>query len=772
MAGQSRWQRYIDAAVDYQRPGGRAGPEREAAAAGAAGPDRQATPAVAAGSARTSSARPAPTQPASARPARSGNGPGELRTWLRDKRTAAAAGRSGPHFVGNTAQRTDFRLVPAAALVWVTAAAGGWLHPDALGVLCAVLAASSGVLLVVVAVRSRGRATGRTADKTADRTGRRAESRSGCRKDQAERRDGRDEDRADGRAASGQGGAPRSRLATAAVALLLAAVAGSSSAVASVQRHDAELAGAVQAQAPVVAELVVAGAPRRLTSPGRSGLADRWAVSATLTAVGWNSRRIRAAAGVLVIGGPDWARSMPGQRIRTTGKLRQAEPGEVEAAILSVSSAPQTLAAAGALQRGAAALREGLSGAAGRFGGDAGGLLPGMVTGDTSNLDPALETAMKTAGMSHLTAVSGANCSLILGAFLLAARSFRLSRVAAVVVCLAGLAMFVLVVGPDASVLRAALMGAIGLVSLAGGRTGGSLSYLCLAIIGLLLADPALSTGFGFLLSVLATLGIVVAGRPIMSWLPPAVPRWAAAGLAVPFAAQVFCGPAVVLLQPQFATYALVANLAASALVPPVTLLGTIAVPLLPLSPGLAAAPLAAAAVFATGVAGIARFFAGLPGAVLPWPEGPYGMATMALFSVIALTTLRLVLRPAGIVELALAAHAFTVAILDNRPGRERPGTAGRQAAPAGNDRPGATSRREPPEGPAPGLQPPDGQPASARRPGRERPAAGTHRGLVDRPDRGTLRVCKRTSRRNHQWLLPRPNAPGPARRTRPPGAT
>jgi competence protein ComEC len=257
---------------------------------------------------------------------------------------------------------------------------------------------------------------------------------------------------------------------------------------------------------------------------------------------------------------------------------------------------------------------------------------------------------------------------------------------------------------------------------LAGGRTGGSLSYLCLAIIGLLLADPALSTGFGFLLSVLATLGIVVAGRPIMSWLPPAVPRWAAAGLAVPFAAQIFCGPAVVLLQPQFATYALVANLAASALVPPVTLLGTIAVPLLPLSPGLAAAPLAAAAVFATGVAGIARFFAGLPGAVLPWPEGPYGMATMALFSVIALTTLRLVLRPAEIVALALAAHAFTVAILDSRPGREQR-------------------------------------------------AGGTHRGLVDRLDRGTLRVCKRTSRRNHEWLLPRPNAPGPARRTRPPGA-
>ncbi len=171
-------------------------------------------------------------------------------------------------------------------------------------------------------------------------------------------------------------------------------------------------------------------------------------------------------------------------------------------------------------------------------------------------------------------------------------------------------------VGPDASVLRAALMGAIGLVSLSGGRTGRGLSFLCLAVIGLLLADPALGTSFGFLLSVLATLGIVVAGPRIMDWLPPVVPRWLAAGLAVPLSAQLFCGPVIVLLQPQFSSFALLANMVAAPLVAPVTILGTAAVPLVPLAPWAAAVPMAVAGSSPPG-------WPASPGSSRPCPAPP-----------------------------------------------------------------------------------------------------------------------------------------------------
>jgi len=176
------------------------------------------------------------------------------------------------------------------------------------------------------------------------------------------------------------------------------------------------------------------------------------------------------------------------------------------------------------------------------------------------------------------------------------------------------------------SVLRSALMGSIALTSLAGGRSGRGLSFLCLAVIGLLLFDPGLGTSFGFLLSVLATLGIIVLGRRIVDLTPAVVPRWVAAAFAVPLSAQLLCGPVTVLLQPQFSTYALAANVMASPLVAPVTLLGTAAVPLVSHVPWAATALIAVAGTFSSGVAGTARFMAGLPGASLAWPEGVFGL--------------------------------------------------------------------------------------------------------------------------------------------------
>ena len=604
----------------------------------------------------------------------------------------------GPVASGRQRQRrTDLRLVPAVLLVWGTAVAGGWLDPVALAALCAGLAAGAAALLLVSLARRRRLAT-------------------------------------------------RSFRATLAIALLLSCAAGAHSAVASSQRNDGAVAEAVAARSSVVAEIAVAGMPRRLAAPGSSGprssrsggsrsggsgQSGRWAVPAALLVLVFDGRRVEASAKLLVLGGQDWEHAAPGQRFRATGSLKPAGAGEAEAGILAASSAPQLLRTADGWERIPSGLRSGFSAAAAGLPGDASGLLPGMVTGDTGGVDPELAAAMKTVGMTHLTAVSGANCSLVLGALLLAARTLRLPRPVAAVFALAGLGLFVLMVGPDASVLRAALMGAIGLAALAVGRAGRGLSLLCVASTGLLLTDPALATDFGFVLSVLATLGIVVAGRAIMGWLPAAVPRWVAAGLAVPLSAQLFCGPVIVLLQPQFSSYALPANLAAAALVAPVTLLGTAAVPLVPLVPALAALPIALAGTIAAGVAGIARYFAAMPGAVLPWPEGAFGTATMVLFSGLSLAALWLVTHPSAALLLVLKMHDQTTLCL-TRLAQLRPGPPG-------------TARAQ---------------------------ALAGRRGLVVRPRRGTLRVCKPTSRRNQEWLLPKPNAPGPRPRTPPTGAT
>lgn len=407
----------------------------------------------------------------------------------------------------------------------------------------------------------------------------------------------------------------------------------------------------------VVAVAEVAGAPRALAVPGQAGQSERWSVPVWTQDISTGGVLLRTRARLVVMGGRDWGMLVPGQLVRTAGKLRPPDPGREEAGILTASAAPGRSHESPLLQGSAKELRERFVAAASFLAPDPASLLPGMVTGDTSMLDEGLNSAMKSVGMTHLTAVSGANCSLVLGALLLLARSLRLPRAPAAVLAGAGLCLFVVLVGPDASVLRAALMGAVGVISLAGGRTGRGLSFLCLAVIGLLLFDPGLGSSFGFLLSVLATLGIIVLGRRIIDWTPVFIPRWVAAAVAVPLSAQLMCGPVIVLLQPQFSTYALLANVVASPLVAPVTLLGTAAVPLVVLVPWAGTVVIAVAGTFCGGVAGTARFMAGLPGSSLPWPEGAFGLATMAALSGLTLAIMLLLFHPRVAADLVLGLH-------------------------------------------------------------------------------------------------------------------
>ncbi|MFC7850402.1 ComEC/Rec2 family competence protein [Arthrobacter sp. NPDC057388] len=584
----------------------------------------------------------------------------DLRRRLLPEEQATAGGEQNR-------RRTDLRLAPATLLVWAATVAGPRLTPDLLLLVWSGLAASAAVLLAMVLRRKRAGGYWR-----------------------------------------------RSFLATLTAALMLAAASTAHSAVSSAQRSDEHLAGLIAGRAPVVAEAELTGPPRVLKTPGPSGRAERWAVTAVLRSLTSGGRVARARLPVVIIGGLEWQDAGTGQLIRVTGKLRPADAGRVESAMLTASSPPVRLAAAQDWQRAPAALGKRFASASAWLPPDARGLLPGMVTGDTGGLNEALETAMKTVGLTHLTAVSGANCSLILGALLLVARSLRLGRIPAAAAALAGLGLFVLMVGPDASVLRASLMGAVAVASLAGGRAGRGLSFLCLAVIALLLVEPGLGVSFGFLLSVLATLGIIVLGRGIMGWFPSKVPRWAAAAVAVPLSAQVLCGPVIVLLQPQFATYSLLANVLVAPLVAPVTILGTAAVAILPLLPWLAAVLIGVAGFFAGAVASVARFTAGLPGAAPPWPEGVFGLLTMLLFSVLTMLVLWLGVHPGRSIKLVLEAHARTVRALDLLPERRL-----RRAGPGG---------------------------------------------------RGRLRVCNLNSGRNHQWPLPSNDRRRPQQIRRPGG--
>lgn len=269
--------------------------------------------------------------------------------------------------------------------------------------------------------------------------------------------------------------------------------------------------------------------------------------------------------------------------------------------------------------------------------GDSGALVMGLAIGDDSSLSTQLSEQMKIVGLTHLTAVSGANCAIVVGLVYLILKRISIPRAARTTVALVALLGYVLLVGPQPSVLRAAFMAGVVLVAIAAGRKSAPLSALGIAIICLLIADPWLSTKYGFALSVAATAGILVLAPTLVLRLNKRLPSWLSLGLAVAFAAQIACWPLLLQLQGGISTYSLLANLAAEPLVAPVTVLGLVACAISPLLPGLTSVITWLASCLTWLIVQIAQYLSSLPGAVLSWPEGAVGtvLALLVLTAVV-----------------------------------------------------------------------------------------------------------------------------------------
>jgi competence protein ComEC len=140
--------------------------------------------------------------------------------------------------------------------------------------------------------------------------------------------------------------------------------------------------------------------------------------------------------------------------------------------------------------------------------------------------------------LTHLTAVSGANLTLLLAFLLTVARWVGVRGWWLRAVGLAGVIIFVALCRTEPSVLRAAAMGLVALAALGSGNRAAGVRNLAVASMILLLLDPFLSRSIGFTLSVLACAGIVWWARSwslIMNrWLPLIL----AESIAVPLAAQ------------------------------------------------------------------------------------------------------------------------------------------------------------------------------------------------------------------------------------------
>jgi competence protein ComEC len=341
--------------------------------------------------------------------------------------------------------------------------------------------------------------------------------------------------------------------------------------------------------------------------------------------------------------------------------------GDLVAAVLSAKDAPVLRGRPPWAQRAAGALRAGLQRACAPLPDGPGGLLPGLVVGDTSRLDPALEEDFRTTGMTHLNAVSGANVAIILGVVLFAVRWTRAGPVVTALVCAVALVGFVILARPSPSVVRAAAMGAIGLLGLAAGRPRAALPALAAGVAVLIVVDPELAADPGFALSVLATSGLLLLAPGWRDALRRrGWPRGAAEALAVPAAAQLACGPVIAGLSGTVSLVAVPANLVVVPAIAPATLFGVAAAVLSPIWPGGAEFAAWLAHWPARWLVLVATYGARVPAGALPWPDGLLGALLLAGITVALLVAARrpIVRRLVAVVAVGSVLGALPVRLL------------------------------------------------------------------------------------------------------------
>lgn len=284
---------------------------------------------------------------------------------------------------------------------------------------------------------------------------------------------------------------------------------------------------------------------------------------------------------------PRFPAVVPGDRITMTGRLRPLEDDDygrylerigvsatLDAESFDVTPAtPDPGRRLEGLRRGSAdalalALPE-----------PAAGLAAGILVGLRDRVDRDVAAAFTTAGISHVVAISGWNIAIV-GATIGGLAGGLSRRRRSILICL-GIALYVAFVGASASVLRAAAMAGVALLARESGRAGRAAAALGLAVVVLLLIEPALAGDAGFQLSSLATAGLIAWGTPITARLAGANPgrlrRLLAEGLGVSLAAQAATLPIILADFGRLSLVAPAVNLLVVPLVAPAMAAGAVA---------------------------------------------------------------------------------------------------------------------------------------------------------------------------------------------------
>ena len=351
----------------------------------------------------------------------------------------------------------------------------------------------------------------------------------------------------------------------------------------------------------------------------------------SLQAVGTDEMSGRIVVFASVVG---FAELTAGQPAAFKARVARSTRRDLTVAVLSATGEP-TFGEASPIQRAGEQVRTSFATAARAvLPADQAAMLPALVLSDTSALSADTTAQFRASGLTHLTAVSGANVTIVCGAVLLSA-SLVGPRVA---VALAGVALvaFVIVVQPSASVLRAAVMAAITLLALVTHRRRQAIPVLSASVIALMIAAPELAVDIGFALSVSATAALVVIAP---AWSRRLVtrgwPKPLADAVSVAVAAQLVTAPLVAAISGTFSVVAVVANLVVAVVIAPITVIGTAAAVLSVLWPAGAGLLIRFTGPELWWLSNVARWAAGVPGASVPVPAGLLGALTVAAIGLV-----------------------------------------------------------------------------------------------------------------------------------------
>ena len=308
-------------------------------------------------------------------------------------------------------------------------------------------------------------------------------------------------------------------------------------------------------------------------------------------------------------------------------------------------------------------------------------LVLGTAYGDDSLMSSTAREEYKLSGLSHITAVSGANIAIVfLGAYrlVLAVRPYRFAsayllfcswmqrlrgRVTArsrrparphqlaqrqqstppnahalpplvhrlstlaiphrvMVLCgVAAVLAYAMLLDSEGSVIRSLAMGLLGAYAMLRGSGRQSLAALQTTVLMCLLAAPHLAVDMGFALSVTATSALILLGPPLIRLLMRVMPVFCAEMLAAPIVASLWCTPLILAMSGKVPLYSVPANLVAAPLAPLSMLAGLVALGFMLLGlPTAADVCLRAGGLAAQGIEWAAHTAAHGPGN--PWEPG------------------------------------------------------------------------------------------------------------------------------------------------------